>query len=614
LQHECRRGFMAHRSRLRGIEVFDHLAPSKIEEFEQKLQLLNVSRGEVLIRAGDDATDLYIVVSGRFHVFPSGHSEHVAEIGPGQPIGEVAFFSGGRRTATVVAVRDSVVLVLTMKDFEEVAEHSPGVWRAVAATLARRLAERNAPRGDHERARPRTLTFCHAGTIPIADEFLRRLQSVFQAQSRCILVTSNLLENLGGCRLNAADPEATTLLNKLEDDHDYVIYVGDTTLTPWTEKAVRQADLIIWVGNSGQSGGSLCEPNEIERFASNSDRLGEQRIILLHRERGTISGTSCWLAERPKIKMHHHIAQCDIHDFKRFFRLIHGTSLGLVAGGGGALTAAHLGFYQALLESGLTFDIMGGTSGGAATTAALALGLNIDEMSRLIDDVFVAKKALGRWTWPRYSLLDHGVLDAALVENYTEIDVEDLWTPFFAVSTNLSRAMTYCHRTGPLWKAVRASSSIPALLPPIFTDDGEILVDGCLLDNVPIKGMRTLKSGPNVIVDVEVPRLARFDVNYAMIPSRAQLLKRWMNPFMRTGLPSAPGPGSVLLRSLMMNREDPADHATGDDVLLVLHLPEGFGHLEWSGHRRLRQIGYEFAAAELSRLRSAGHPVFASSS
>ena len=139
---------MAHRSRLRGIEVLTTSILPRSNSSNKKLHLLNVSRGEVLMRVGDAATDLYIVVSGRFHVFPSDHSEHVAEIGPGQPIGEVAFFSGHRRTATVVAARDSVVLVLTMKDFEEVAEHSPGVWRAVAATLARRLAERKStPRG-----------------------------------------------------------------------------------------------------------------------------------------------------------------------------------------------------------------------------------------------------------------------------------------------------------------------------------------------------------------------------------------------------------------------------------------------------------------------------------
>src|SRR5262249_29543 len=154
---------------------------------------------------------------------------------------------------------------------------------------------------------------------------------------------------------------------------------------------------------------------------------------------------------------------------------------------------------------------------------------------------------------PRYSLLDHSVLDDALAKHFTGIAIEDLWKPFFAISTNLSRAMVHIHRTGPLWKAVRASSSIPALLPPLYTEDGELIVDGCLLDNLPVKAVHAMKTGPNIVVDFVIPTLRRFDVDYLKIPSRGQLLMRLMNPCARAFLPIAPGPGAILMRSLMIN-------------------------------------------------------------
>lgn len=599
------------RSALRHIEVFRYLDDAALQEFEAKLRVISITRGSILIRQGDDTGELYIVLSGRFQVLHSSHPTPVAEIGVGEPIGEVAFFTGSRRTATVKAARDSVVVVLTRYDFEQVAKRSPGIWRTVAAELANRLAERNVVATHGRGPIPKTLTLCAAGPHTLPETFLRHLQTVFSARSRCIFVTSSSLRALCPTASSVGDLEVTTVLNRLEEQYDYVVYVADADLTTWTEKAIRQADLVLWVAQCDISADlDSTEMNTIERFSANLSDLGDQRLVLLHSKRGGASGTRRWLHGRPTITMHHHVTIEHIPDYERLFRFTNGTALGLVACGGGAFCAAHIGFYQALLEAGLEFDIMGGTSGGAALTAAFALGVGIEDISHLVEEIFVVRRAMGRWTWPRYSLLEHTALDAALLEHYTSVDIEDLWTLFFAVSTNLSRSELHYHRTGPLWEAVRASSSIPALLPPVYTKEGELLVDGCLLDNLPIKGMRALKSGPNVVIDFDVPTLQRFDVDYAMLPSRGTLLLNLVNPFRRSTLPSAPSPASILMRSLMVNRQNTNQLLTSDDLLMVLRIPEGIGHLDWQNHRRLRQIGYDYAVAELNRARAEGHAIF----
>ena len=92
------------------------------------------------------------------------------------------------------------------------------------------------------------------------------------------------------------------------------------------------------------------------------------------------------------------------------------------------------------------------------------------------------------------------------------------------------------------------------LLPPVYTPEGEMLVDGCLLDNVPIRTMHELKSGPNVVVSFHIPELQRFDVEYATLPSRAELIAHELNPMTRGKLPAAPGLTTVLMRSLMAGR------------------------------------------------------------
>ena len=135
--------------------------------------------------------------------------------------------------------------------------------------------------------------------------------------------------------------------------------------------------------------------------------------------------------------------------------------------------------------------MMGGTSGGAAMAAAFAMGTAPDDVDRATHDIFVTNKAMRRYTWPRYSLLDHKHFDDQLVRYYRGVDIEDLWIPYFAVSTNLTSHDLHRHRHGDLWAAVRASGSMPVLLPPYYTADGHMLVDGAILDNVPVQASCT---------------------------------------------------------------------------------------------------------------------------
>jgi NTE family protein len=600
------------RSLLSHLDMFRTLSPADLAAVEARLQMRTVRRGEALVEEGDEAAELFVVVSGRFRVWRSGQPAHIAEIGPGQPIGEIAFLRGGPRTATVRAARDSVVVALTREDFDDVAQRSPGIWPTLTATLAARLAETSlASSGPSAVARPKTIAVCPAGSRPVSETFHQNLARTFAGATRAMFLSSAWLRELSPALadLKSSDAELTTFLNKLEEAHDYVVYVADPDLTLWTEKALRQADLILWIGDASSGTGS--ELNAIERFAAQAQSLGEEWLVLVRPSPGTATGTLKWLTSRPRVALHHHVGRDNVPDYQRLLRFVDGKALGLVACGGGAFSAAHIGTYQALQEAGLQFDIMGGTSGGAAIAAAFALGVPADDISRLIEDIFIAKRAMGRWTWPRYSLLDHAVLDAELARHYTDVNIEDLWTPFFAVSTNVTRAAPHYHRTGKLWKAIRASGSIPALLPPVYTDDGEILVDGCLLDNVPVKAMRDLKSGPNVVLELEIPTLLRHDLKYEDIPARRDLLWKLVTPFRRAELPLAPSPQAVLVRSLMVNRQEVAEQMTAEDLLLMLPVPERYKHLNWREHRRLREMGYAFARTQLDAWRAQGHPLFA---
>ena len=242
--------------------------------------------------------------------------------------------------------------------------------------------------------------------------------------------------------------------------------------------------------------------------------------------------------------------------------------------------------------------------------AAFAMGASPEEVSARTADIFLKSRALKRLTWPRYSLLDHTVFDRALKTHYGETEIEDLWTGYFAVSTCLATNTLHLITRGPVWKAVRATSSIPGLLPPVYLEDGGMLVDGSLLDNVPVKSMRTLKSGPNVVVNLRPEDLRSGIVDYASLPSRGQLLLQLLNPFGGRRLPRAPGIATVLLRSLMVRRERLADTLRAEDLLIAPPLPEDIGVMDWHRHAELTSRAYDHTARLIEGLRASGHPLF----
>ncbi len=578
------------------VDLFSGLSAPERSALAGRLALRTLRRGDVLIQEGGPADALYVVVSGRFAVARGGRPEPVSEIGPGQPVGEIAFLTGGARTATVTAMRDSLVLALSRPEFDALVAAHPGIWGTLAATLARRLAATTShAAAAAPQPRPRTICVIPAGGARMSAPFVAMLSDALSRRAPCAVLSGETAEK----RLGAADgfdsPDVIARLNALEAAHAHVLLLADDTVTPWTGKAIRHADLVLAVAPHADD----AAPNAAERTAQRFVAPDATRLVLLHPRRGKVAGTARWLAPR-KVAMHHHVALDGTADVDRLVRFIEGRAVGLVAAGGGALAAAHTGVFKALAEAGFVFDIMGGTSAGAALAAAFLRDAAPEEIDAELGEMFVANRALRRLTLPRYALLDHTVFDAELKRLFGEGDIEDLWLPFFAVSTNLTRYGLVAHRSGSLWRAIRASASIPALLPPVYTPEGDMLVDGCLLDNVPVRVMRDLKRGPNVVVSFKPPTLDRCTVDYEALPSRAALMRLALNPLGRRRLPNAPGLIAVLMRALMANRRDFQHELQADDLSLIPPVPAGMGFLDWHRHRELFHAAYGWACAELA--------------
>jgi NTE family protein len=592
---------------LASVATFRGLPAADLARLEAALQPRMIARGDALVAEGDAADALYVVVSGRFAVEIAGQADPVTEISKGGTIGEIAFFAGGARTATVRAIRDSVVVGLSRADFDDISQRAPQIWQAITATLAERLAAetRRSNRFDPSKptparaaARPRTIAIVAAGGGEVASAFLTEFSQEAAKRSGVLFLSSrDAGHHLNGRRIGALD--ATEALNDLESRHETLVFIADADLSPWSEKAIRQADEILIVADNTRGPiGSAVRLSEIEAFAASLPRPPRRRLAILHARTHVVQGTRHWLAYRTPAP-HHHLAVGDARDVARLWRFITGEALGFVACGGGAYCATHIGIYKAFRERGVTFDMLCGASGGAAMAAAFAENAPPDEIDARVHRMFIEGKALARYTLPRYGLLDHTHFDQHLRAAYGAGHIEDLWKPYFAVAADLANSTLAVLDSGPVWKAIRASSAIPGLLPPFYTDDGRMLVDGSVIANVPLAAMHQAKRGPNVVVSFHQPGAARTAVDYDALPNRGDLMRRTLNPFASTPLPEAPSAATVLVRSLMANRSHFEEELGPGDWLMLPPTPADMGALDWRRHSALVEAGYRYALAEL---------------
>ena len=170
-----------------------------------------IRRGEVLVRQGEPSDALYFVVSGRFSV-ENERAEAIAEIGQGQPIGEIGFFAQVPRTATVRALRDSQVLTFTRERVERIGDSIPHLRDAVIASLANRLAE--TIRIQKQPILPRTIALVFAGNTRPSSRFLELLRQVFGKRSRPFFLMKHVIEErFPG--LSLEDPAISAWLNSL---------------------------------------------------------------------------------------------------------------------------------------------------------------------------------------------------------------------------------------------------------------------------------------------------------------------------------------------------------------------------------------------------------------
>lgn len=560
--------------------VIERLSPF-VRQIDFALEWVYIESGRAIFRQDEKAESTAIVLSGRLRSVltrADGKKEMVGEYGRGDLVGVVELLTGAKRATTVMAVRDTELAKLPEGLLNVIKIKYPVVVTRLIHLLGHRLLG-SLQKGDTVRAasmisRPTGSNFTTIAALAVNEDvplstFTLELCHALRSVGPVFRLTSEYIKKqLGASALDTANEyRLCNWLGQQEDRNRVLLYQCDSQMTSWTQRCIRQADCILIVALADQ------EPlvGQLEKQAESIAQRTQKELVLLHREGADKPrNTVAWLNMRSWCSSHHHI-RCpkrmfmrhspsriaevykkvqegvvNVHsDFARLARFLTGTSIGLVLGGGGARGCAHVGMIRAIYEAGIPIDMVGGVSIGALVGALWCQEVNVTTLVQ--KGRHWSKRMTSPWrqlwdlTYPITAWFTGAAFNQTIYDLFGDRQIEDLWLPYFTVTTDITSSCMRIHRHGSLWRFIRASMSLSGYMPPMCDPvDGHLLLDGGYVNNLPADIMREM--GAETIIAVDVGSQDDTDLtNYGDCLSGWWLLfKRW-NPISNTvKIPSLP--------------------------------------------------------------------------
>ncbi|EMD42300.1 hypothetical protein CERSUDRAFT_110821 [Gelatoporia subvermispora B] len=635
-------------------------------QIDGSLDWVQADAGQVLWRPGDISDSFYIVINGRLRAITEkdgGGINIVAEYGQGDTVGELDVITSSPRRNTVHAIRDTELIRMPQTLFNAISSRNPRTTAQLLNMIASRVrsevdaSSRTMP-SDNSRSNMNLKTVAILPShrnVPV-DAFARKLHTALEGigAPTYYLNQASVSDHLGRHAFTRMGKlKAAGWLAEQEQKYRIVLYVADSAVSSsWTQTCIRQADcvMVLGVGDDPSIG-------EYERLLLSMKTTARKELVLLHPERSVVPGsTRQWLKNRPWIHQHIHVelpgviapiprptptvqdpaavaalknlkyrVQSEIQkyrgannsprpqrpphssDFARLARRICGRSIGVVLGGGGARGISHLGVLRALEEFGIPIDHIGGTSIGAFVGGLYA------REGDVISSAGRTKKFSGRmgniWrmlsdvTYPIVAYTTGHEFNRSIYKAFYDLHIEDMWLPYFCNSTNINTSQMEIHETGYAWRFIRASMTLVGLLPPLC-DNGNMLVDGGYIDNLPVSTMMAMGASAVIASDVgsiddNSPRNFGDSVSGWWL-----LINRW-NPF--SNARHIPAITEIQSRLAYVSSVKTLEEAKIAPGCLYMQMPvQEYGTLQFGKFEDIQDRGYKAAMEFLDKWNDEG--------
>ncbi len=485
---------------------------------------VRLSQGEVLLTEGDPSDAVYFVVRGRlqasrFDPLQSGMVE-LGEAGRGDVVGEMGLLGHTPRTATLTAVRDTVVAKLDEPAFFGLVDRQPRMMIQVCLNAVARAENRR------QRSSSKTVVAVATSGRIAAPPLVAGIEEELTRFGKVGVLSPDRVDDL----LDApgshdarpgeiGDVRLSRLVHEVELASDHLILNLGSRAGPWTHRAIGMAERLLLVVPADMTD---AEADEIQELIGEQTIDVHRTVVVVHRS-GSVSPTgSAGTRRRLGADEVLHVVEGSQADLARVARVVVGRGNAVVLGGGGGRGFAHIGVMRALYELGVPIDIYGGSSIGGVFGAVAAEAWSADEMVAWAQEYF---PSVLDYTLPVVSLTKGGRIAGAAEATFGKRDIEDLWRTYFSLSTNLSAARVHVHRSGFVVQALRATSAIPGVMPPVPMGT-DLLVDGGVLNNLPIDVAREFTpNGLVIAVDVAPDRGLGAHADYGLSVSGFDALR-----------------------------------------------------------------------------------------
>lgn len=490
---------------LRTSKIFASLSSRAIKRLLPKFRRIELEPNEILYHQGDPADSIEIVLSGKLSAIlttANGETKVIGEIDPGETSGELGALSNQPRSTTIVAAKNSTLFSLPSDIFVELCHAYPSILFAIINPIVTR-SQKLVELISSEKIKK------HIAIIPANDEVsIAKFAETFIEnipEMKSILVLSDYsdeLKNANREKIQAMIEE--TKAKSVKKLRHKVIYILKSEETPLAQFCFEKADTIYIVGDNNAP--ILLNNYVIEKLNLLQAQKVKPELILLHEAHVKMPHyTASWL-ELTDFGLHHHVRINRANDYARLIRFIRNKAVGVVLSGGGTRGWGHVGAIKALVEAGIPIDAIGGTSVGSIVAASYAITESAEETLAQFSEVIEQSQYSVSWrnlTWPAISLFNAKGLTNVIKKLFGEAEIEDLWLPYFCISTNLAKYAETIHFHGSLWESVRSSVSIPGVIPPMLLH-GELHLDGGLLNNLPVDIMRKFISHRGSIIAIDL--------------------------------------------------------------------------------------------------------------
>ena len=447
---------------LRGL--FGDLGPDMIARILAVAGTCKLAAGETLFAQGDAPGPLYVVLSGRLRAITTTQAEDgvsdpqrtvvLGDIAAGEPVGEMALFTGEPRMASVIALRPSRLLCITETHYLQLVSELPALVFPLNRFFARRLRQNSLP--VKSRAIPRNVAVVNLSARADLPRWLASVRSTLDSMG----VETRLLP-----RPAKGSDHAAALDDESVEQHEGMnLLLCDPAHHDWARACLLSADLVVLAADA--AGDASLQPVE-HSLGLHTDRLLGKRLLLLlmhPTNAATPANTARWFTGR-RVALHIHVREDHAADRRRFCRILADRAVGVVLGGGGARGYAHFGAVRAMMEDGLEVDFLGGTSAGALYGALMSLhDFDWERLAALGPMAARAAPTSRDYTLPFLALMTGRKMRRLLKAAFGDTHLEDLWTNCFCVTSNYSTASPVVHDYGSGAPAHRSEYCHPGRL------------------------------------------------------------------------------------------------------------------------------------------------------